>query len=182
MEKLNDLKKGDCLLLSAKRVGGGKIQLMFAEKITNPNLRPNSIVGLLNKSDERFTVEEKPRYAWHSGEVADIKAALGIDCSDLTEEGATKEIGMLNPAINGQPLHIQITESTSGDAYDVANFETRAKRAGKDGDFIVSAEGAYIYVKSDVVQGEAKHVFLKDTQRKSAGSTTDDAVASQIAG
>lgn len=180
--ELQDLNKGECLIVSAKRVGGGKIQVMFAEKITNPNLRPNSIVGLLNKSDDRFTVEEKPRYAWHSGEAADIKAALGIDCSSLVNEGDTMDVNLLNPSINGESLHIQITETTKGDKYDVANFDKRAKRAGKDGDFILSAEGAYIYVKADVVPGSAKHVFLKDTQRSGAALSTDDAVAEALEG
>jgi hypothetical protein len=177
-----DLKPGQCMIVSAKKVGGNKVQLMFAEKITNPNLRPTSIVGLLNKSDERFTTEDKPRYAWHSGEVADIKAALGIDCSSLANEGDVMEINALNPAIDGVPLHIQITETTKGDDYDVANFQTRAKRAGKDGDFILSEGGAYIYVKSDVVSGAARHVFLENTKRSESGLSTDDAVAQAIGG
>ena len=32
-----DLKPGQCMIVSAKKVGGNKVQLMFAEKITNPN-------------------------------------------------------------------------------------------------------------------------------------------------
>ncbi len=179
---IEDLKTGECVVVSAKKVSGDKVQLMFAERIANPNLRPTSIVGLLNQSDERFNVSAKPRYAWHSGEITDIKTALGIDCSSLTEEGQVMELGHVNPTINGQSLSIQITETTNGSEYDVANFETRAKRAGKDGDFILSENGSYIYVKSDVVLGDAKHVFLSNTRRADSAMSLDSAVAEAIAG
>ena len=180
--KVEDLKPGQSLLVSARGVKNGKVQLTFAQKISNPNMRPTSITAVLNASDERFTQDDKPRYAWHSGEKADIKKALGVDV-DALAEGETKELGILNPEINGQMLNIQITETTEGDEYDVANFETRAKRAGKDGDFITTEDGALIYVRASVVPGPAKHVFIANTIRKSASaSATDDAVASAIGG
>lgn len=179
--KLSNLKKGEILIVSARGVAGGKVQLAFAQKITNPNLRPGSIVGLLNKSDDRFKQESKPRFAWISGEVADIKAGLGIDLSALAE-GDTQDLDILNPTMDGEALNIQITETTSGSDFDVANYEKRAKRAGKDGEFIVSSEGDYIYVQSTVVPGEAKHVFLTGTMRQSqvagaAGDAVSDAIA-----
>jgi hypothetical protein len=181
--KPEDLKKGQCLLVSARGVKNGKVQLMFAEKITNPYLRPSSITGLLNKSDDRFNaVEEKARYAWETGEPADIQAALGIDVSGLSE-GQIMEIGKLSPELGGEKLHIQITETTDGDDYDFANIETRAKRAGKDGDFILTSDGQYIFVNASVVKGEAKHAFFKDTTRSSEGaSASDEAVSSVIGG
>ena len=179
---LDDLKQGQCAVIGAKKVKGNKVQLMFAEKIANPNLRPSSIVGILNKSDERFTVESKPRYAWHSGEVSDIKTALGIDCSSLSNEGDTMDLDILNPTIDGEELHIQITETIDGTEYDFANLDTRAKRAGKDGDFILSNEGDYIFVKSDVVLGNPTHTFLQNTVRKATTVSTDDAVAQAIGG
>tara|TARA_R100001082_G_scaffold108080_1_gene82834 strand:+ start:643 stop:1185 length:543 start_codon:yes stop_codon:yes gene_type:complete len=179
--KIENLKQGQFAILSAKKVKGGKIQLMCAEKIKNPNLRPTSIVSILNKSDERFIAEAKPRFAWQSGEAEDIKNALGIDCSSLVNEGDVMEVNLLNPKINGEELHIQITETTKGDEYDFANLDTRAKRAGKDGDFILSAEGDYIFVKADVITGTPNHIFLEDTQRNTVAST-DDAVAQAIGG
>ena len=179
---LDELNQNECVILNAKKVKGGKVQLMFAEKIANPNLKPTSIVGILNKSDERFANTGKPRYAWHSGEASDIKAALDIDCSSLANEGDTMEVNLLNPSIQGQDLHIQITETTQGDEYDFANLDTRAKRAGKDGDFILSSDGDYIFVKSDVVPGTAKHTFLENTARKSTVTSTDDAVAQALVG
>ena len=141
--EIKDLQNGQVLLVSAKGVKGGKVQLMFAEKITNPNLRPAGIVGLLNASDERFSQESKPRYAWETGSPEDIKNALGIDVSGL-QFGEERPIGKLNPTIAGMPLHIQITETTQGTDFEVANYMTRAKRAGADGDFILTADGQYI--------------------------------------
>ena len=178
--KLSNLKKGEMLIVSARGVKGGKVQLTFAQKITNPNLRPGSIVGMLNKSDDRFTQEAKPRFAWIAGEKSDIHAALGIDLSALAE-GDTKDLNVLNPMVDGEALNIQITETTAGSDFDVANFETRAKRAGKDGDFILDSAGEYIYVKSTVVPGEAKHVFIANTVRQSqAAGAAGDAVADAI--
>ena len=180
MNKLEELKGSDMLLVSAKKVKGGKIQLCFAQKVDNPESRPSSIAGLLNKSDERFTQSGKPRYAWISGEAADIQAQLGVDVSGLTEVGAEMEIGQLNPSIEGQKLNIQITETTEGSAYDVENFATRAKRAGKDGPFICTADGEYIYVKATVVAHEAKHSFFADTERKAEGSDAAESAVSNL--
>lgn len=181
--KTEDLKKGQVLLVSARGVKNGKVQLMFAEKITNPHLRLGSIAGVLNKSDDRFSnTEQKPRYAWETGMPADIEAALGIEVSGLAE-GQIKELNILNPEIKGAKLHIQITETTEGDDYDFANLDTSAKRAGKDGDFIMTKDGDYIFVNADVVPGEAKHRFFQDTVRASEGaSATDSDVASAIGG
>jgi hypothetical protein len=183
MKKVEELNQGEVLLVAVKKINGGKFQLEFAEKISNPNARPGSIAGLLNESDDRFSNNlGSARRAWMSGTAEDIKAKLGVDTSDLAEVGDSKELGLLNPSIKGYPLHIQITETTEGSDYDVANFATRAKRAGKDGDFILSSEGEYIYVKSTVVQGPASHVFMTDTIRNaqaagSADGIIDDATA-----
>ena len=75
-------------------------------------------------------------------------------------------------------MNIQIVETTDGSDYDIANFETRAKRAGADGEFITTADGEYIFQKLDVVIGQAKHRFIEDTVRKSA--TVEGAAASAI--
>lgn len=170
MKTVENLAKGEMLLVSAKKVNGGKISLEFAQHIDNPNSRPSSIVGLLNADDERFDQPTGgPRRAWVTGSPAMIQEHFGVDCSDLLSVGDYKELNILNPEIKGQKLNIQITETTEGSEYDVQNFETRAKRAGKDGDFITTSKGEYIYVKSAVVAGEAKHYFIEETSRLSAG-------------
>jgi len=182
MKTVETIEGKEMLLVSAKKVNGGKVQLEFAQHVSNPNARPGSIVGLLNSSDDRFSNSlGGPRRAWLAGEPADIQAKLGIDVSDLVEVGAMKELNIVNPMISGYSLNIQVTETTEGTQYDVENFETRAKRAGKDGDFITTASGEYIYTRTTVVLGEPKHVFIENTARKGsdaglAASAIQDAI------
>lgn len=157
------------VLESAKGVKNGKVQLCFSQ-IVDTGRTNTSVLGLLNASDERFA-QQKPRYAWLTSEPKDVLAQFGIDVSDLNE-GDTLEIGMVDPRLAANPdmeLNLQITETTEGTEYDVANFETRAKRAGKDGDFITK-DGKYIYVNTTVVAGTAKHTIFTDTVRESKAS------------
>ena len=165
------------ILESAKGVKGNKVQLTFSQ-VVNTGKSSNNILGLLNASDDRF--KSKPRYAWLSGEKSDITAQFGIDVNALAE-GEELIINQEDPRLTAAPdtqLNIQIVETTKGTDYDVANFETRAKRAGKDGDFIMH-NGLYIYVRTLVVTGEAKHVILDGTTRLEA-SQAADAIASAL--
>lgn len=166
---LTNLEEGQILLTSGKKVKGGKVQIEFAQKVVLPN-RSNSIAGLLNSSDERFNVADKPRFAWQAGEQKDIEAIFGVDLSALTEEGQIIELNILNPTIAGKELNIQLNETTKGTEFDVENYETRAKRAGKDGDFITTAAGEYIYTRASVVSGAPRHSFIENTVRE-AGAT-----------
>lgn len=155
------------VLESAKGVKNGKVQLCFSQEVNTGN-NPTNILGILNASDERFNVA-KSRKAWLTAEPVDVEKNFGIDLSGLAE-GEELTIDMVDPRIAGvdTPLNIQIMESTEGTEYDVANFETRAKRAGKDGDFIKTAGGDFIYTKTTVVVGEAKHTLITNTERVAA--------------
>lgn len=166
------------VLESAKGVKGNKVQLTFSQ-VVNTGKSSNNILGLLNASDDRFN-QAKPRFAWLSGEKSDITAQFGIDVNALAE-GEELVINQEDPRLAGapdMPLNIQIVETTKGTEYDVANFETRAKRAGKDGDFILH-NGMYIYVRTLVVTGEAKHVILEGTTRLETAQA-NDAIASAL--
>jgi hypothetical protein len=174
MENLN-LLPGQMMLVNAKGVNGGKVALEFAQ-VVETGKESTSLTGLLNASDDRFN-QSKPRRAWHTGQPEDIKKIFGVDVSGLGY-GEILEIGQLDPKVNDKPLNIQIAETTDGTEYDVANFETRAKRAGKDGEFITTAKGEYIYQKLDVVVGEAKHRFIEETVRQ--GASASDAAKSAI--
>ena len=182
MKTVENLEGKELLIVEARKIKGGKVQLTFAQKVENPNVRPASIAGLLNASDERFTQSGGVRYAWMSGTPEDIKASLDIDVTDLQNEGDKKPLGVLNPEISGNKLNIQITEVTTPNDWERENYETAAKRAGKDGDFILNKEGKYIFVRSTVVAGEPKHVFIKDTMRSSELSENDseDVLDSEI--
>jgi len=165
------------ILESAKGVKNGKVQLTFSQ-VVDLGKAPTSIVGLLNASDDRFN-QSKARYAWLSGEASDIKAQFGLDLN--LAEGEELTIDMVDPKIAGdsRSLNIQITETTEGSNWEVANFESRAKRAGKDGDFIMK-DGKYIYVRTTVVLGEPKHFTYDDTTRQTVSGTASDAIASAL--
>lgn len=159
------------VLESAKGVKGGKVQLTFSQ-IVETGKAPTSILGLLNESDERFN-QQKPRYAWMTAQPSDVKKYFGIDVSGLAE-GDELEINQVDPRMAGidSPLNIQITETTEGSDYDVENFDTRAKRAGKNGDFILH-NGMYIYVRTTVVAGEPKHKIFENTTRQGDNSASN---------
>jgi hypothetical protein len=164
------------VLESAKGVKGGKVQLTFSQ-IVETGKAPQSILGILNASDERFN-QSKPRYAWLTAEPVDVNKSFGIDVSAL-QEGEELIINMVDPRINGvdKPLNIQITETTEGNQYEVANFEKTAKRAGKDGDFITS-NGLYIYQRLTVVPGTPVHKLIENTERKAVD--TSSAIANAL--
>jgi hypothetical protein len=168
------------VLESAKGVKGGKVQLTFSQMVQTGNTSTN-ILGLLNASDDRFN-QSKPRYAWLSGQPSDIASQFGISASalDALTEGAELELDMVDPRLMSNPevqLNLQIVETTEGTTYDVANFATRAKRAGKDGDFITTADGQYIYVKTSVVAGPAQHKLIANTKRVQTTATLSDLLA-----
>jgi hypothetical protein len=156
------------VLESAKGVKGGKVQLCFSQ-VVETGKAPSSILGLLNASDERFN-QSKARKAWLTAQPADVKNVFGLDLN--LAEGEELEINMVDPRMAGdnRALNIQITETTEGSNYDVENFETRAKRAGKDGDFITK-DGMYIYVRATVVAGEPKHMLISGTDRTPASNS-----------
>jgi len=50
------------VLESARGVKNGKVQLAFSQ-IINTGTSGANVLGLLNKSDDRFN-QQKPRYSW----------------------------------------------------------------------------------------------------------------------
>lgn len=164
------------VLESAKRVKGGKVQLTFSQMVQTGNTSTN-ILGLLNASDDRFN-QSKPRYAWLSGQPSDIATQFGIPQAslDALAEGEELTLDMVDPRFMSNPdvqLNLQIVETTEGTEYDVANFATRAKRAGKNGDFITTADGQYIYVHTSVVAGAPQHKLIANTKRVATNSLSD---------
>ena len=157
LKTVDTLVPGETLLVSAKGVKGGKISLEFAEIIRNPNAQAsNPLVAAFNASDSRFS--SRARRAWMSGEKSDIERLLGIQLSSL-EQGSIKELNILSPKVNGAELSVQITETVTPDDYQKDNIETTAKKAGADGDFIMS-NGKHIFSNTTVVAGDVNHTFL----------------------
>jgi hypothetical protein len=170
MNDLN-LKPGQVMLVSAKGVANGKVSLEFAQ-IVDTGKKAIDLTSLINESDDRFN-QTKPRRSWMTGTKESIaKYFPSLAIVDLAE-GATLEIGLMDPEIEGLPLNLQIIETTKGSDYDNANVDTKAKRAGKGGDFIMK-NGQYIFTKVSVVVGAPKHFSFsrEETTRDVAGDAS----------
>jgi len=161
-------------LVSAKAVNGGKVSLEFTQ-IVNQSNASTSLTTLLNSDDDRFN-QSKPRYSWLTVSPVLVKEHFGIDCSGLAI-GDILEIGQEEPTVNGQLLNLQVIETLKGTDWDKANIDKSAKRAGKDGDFIVTPKNEFIFTRIDVVAGPAKHVKIADTMRQSTSVSASDAIA-----
>jgi hypothetical protein len=148
---------GTIKLVSAKGVKGGKIQLCFAQEIKLPGKSTN-VLGLLNASDERFNVS-KARMAWLTATPVDAAKTFGLDFSGIAE-GEIREYNKEVALPDGTALNIQISETTTGSEYQVANFEKAAKRRGEGGAYCLH-KGQYIYQNLSIVAGEPKHVVLE---------------------
>lgn len=180
---LDTLVPGQCLLVGARKVKNGKIQLEWAEKINN-GVRAFSALQLLNASDERFS--SGARRAWFPTESIDVEKHLGINLSDGNEawylttntsgnDVEIMDLNILNPytEIEGIKYYfrMQITETIEPTEWQKENIETAAKRAGKEGDFITH-DGDYIFSNSFIIlvnpedeKDEVKHSFLKPDAR-----------------
>ena len=78
-------------------------------------------------------------------------------------------LNVLSPKAGDHTLRVQIVETTNASEWDAQNIETRAKRRGKDGDFITH-KGMYIFTQSTVVFGEPNNVFLEaDAPQQNSG-------------
>ena len=173
--KIEDLQPGECLLIDARKVKNGKIQLHFAERISNGD-RPMSALTILNASDPRFS--SGARRAWATAEVADAAERFNINFGDdgdwyvgqdkKGEEVELLDLNILNPFIdvNGNKFtfRVQVSETINANEWQAENLERTAKRKGKDGDYITH-NGDYIFSNTTVVlvpEGtEVKHTFLE---------------------
>jgi hypothetical protein len=166
---LDMIQENQTLLLHARKVNGGKIQLEFAELVKTSTASANPL-GLFNKSDDRFNVGNKARRAWLTAEQTDASVILGLDLSDSanwTVDGMGREVlelNILNPiaTINGtdHKLCVEIVETVEPTEWQAQNLQTSAKRKGKDGEFITH-KGMYIFANTRVVFDKANHVMLE---------------------
>lgn len=164
--KLETLKKGDTLLVNARKVANGKIQLEFAE-IINSNTKGVNVLALLNKSDDRFS--SNARRAWMTAEPTDAAELLNIKLGPdqpwyATDKGDMLDLYVLNPIMHDTRMRVIVNETTEPTEYQAENIERSAKRRGKDGAFITH-NGDYIFSNTDVVLHNGStdnfHVFLE---------------------
>lgn len=161
---LDTLKSGQTLIVNARKVSGGKIQLEFAELINDRGAV--NILGMFNQSDDRF--QSRPRRGWLTAEIADAANLLNVDFADdkfYTNEmdRVVMDLNILNPTIetaNGsERLRLQITETVTPTDWDLANLDRAAKRKGANGEFI-KHNGNYIFTRAEIVVNNPVHTFL----------------------
>jgi len=160
---LETLTPGQCLIVQARSVANGKIQLECAEKLESSN--SNNPLSIFNSSDKRFT--SNARRAWLTAEPQDAEKLLDLPAGTLTQGysendygHSVKPLNILNPKVGDLNLRVKITETIQPTEYQMMNLETAAKRKGKDGDFITH-KGKYIFSNADVTFGEPVHTFLE---------------------
>lgn len=181
---LEQLQKGQVLAVRMKAVKGGKVQIEFAEKITTAN-PVKSALGLLNKSDKRFSNSSGARRSWETGEPADVKDLFGFEIPDGEDHVELLEIV---PDVNGQSFRLQIIEITES-AYKERNakrknpesedyLESKLKRAGAEGNFFYTASGERVVSEPMLVTApngtEIKHTYLEG-EFKTQEEVMDDA-------
>lgn len=159
---------GESVLTRVRAVNGNKVEVELAEKIKSANSsQAVNMLSIFNKGDERFNQSSGARRAWEIAEPAVIAELFSIDVDKLTSltVGEILFLGIKNPSYNGMPLRIQIKETTKGSEYDLLNIEKKAKRKGKDGDFIMH-NGQHIFSKTSIValpEGQdPQHVILAE--------------------
>lgn len=180
---LDTLQANQTLLVHVRSVANGKLQLEFAEMVQGGNTSQN-VLAMFNASDSRFS-PNKTRRAWLTAEPKDAQELLGISFQGLkptTNERGHHiiQLNILNPTVNGQRMRVQIQETTEGTEYELQNIASRAKRKGKDGDYILH-QGKHIFTRASVVLGEPQNVTLQpDTATASAPAAIAPAQLSGI--
>lgn len=177
---LDTLNKGETLLVRARIVKNGKVELEFAEFANANKNQTSSLLARINKSDDNWG-KKKPRRGWMNGTVEDIVDVFGIDTSDNAEWYPSKksngtpitvcDFNILNPVtVEGIRARIIFEETTEPTDYQADNFETQAKRKGGEGDYITH-KGEYIFTNTQIIDTDEDtsdmHTFLEpDTAAK----------------
>lgn len=164
---LEALIPGETLIVQARKVKGNKVQIEFAEKLASEE-RPQSLLSVFNKSDNRFSQAGGARRYWMTSEPSDASKLLNVDLINANYEVVTVNdkvqeifpLNILNPTLDGKRMRIQVSETTVPKPWQEANLDRAAKRAGAEGEFITH-KGQYIFSNTDVVLGEPKHTFLE---------------------
>lgn len=164
---IESLQLKNCLLVEAiKTSNPNKIQLHFAEK---KSANSNSLLSKFNANDDKFS--SKATRAWLTAEYADVTRLLGIKLDPSSDNWEMKQVmrngkqattevmplNILNPVVldNNELIRILVVESNTPTKYekDTVDEEGRpkmAKRAGKEGDFIL-CKGEYIFMHKEIV-------------------------------
>tara|TARA_B100000963_G_C22617167_1_gene667971 strand:- start:1389 stop:2033 length:645 start_codon:yes stop_codon:yes gene_type:complete len=151
--KPENLKVGDTLLMSFRRIDRDKIMVEIGERI-NTRSTDDRAISLFNESDELY--EPGIRRAWYPADPKDILKHFGLDVDKLKWTLNAKgqdvcNLNYLNPKALGKRLRVIIEESIyPNNEYQVDNAYNIAKRRGKDGDYCTH-DGKLIFANTDVI-------------------------------
>lgn len=186
MVLMQNLKPGQCLLVSAaKTIDESKVQLEFAEIIVRKD-RPLQAVALLNSTDERFNRGQKARRGWVTVVKEEAKKAFGIDFDKIEytlHEGDRKPlayIGKMNLALQGRPVHLQVTDTLIPTEWQEQNIHTAAKNNGMGTYYL--KDGQPIFSNVTVVAGNPVHRFIDYTETSNEIPTYFQVVESEEEG
>ena len=112
----------------------------MVDKVQRPGQRLN-VLATLNKSDSRFN-QGRNRFAWMKAMPEQLKEFFGITSTSLEElsyeEGLQRDeleegkhyltLDIENPSIQGEPLHIEISETTEPTDWQAVNQENAVKQ------------------------------------------------------
>lgn len=120
-----------------------------------------SALGLLNKSDERFT-QDNSLITWVSAEKKDSVRLFPALKSvvDTIEDERVVLPKPLDFVIDGNDGNIQITENHIATAWQSENLEKSAKRKGKNGSFLLYGN-MLIFRRTDLVMGTPNHTLIQ---------------------
>lgn len=179
VKTVESLKPGQVCLVYVKKINGGKFSVEVAERMeSEPNL-----LALLNEGDERFS-QARVRLAWINGTAEGLIKHLGLKLTEKQldklivskgipdsslKDGKSKiNLGIVNPTVQGNEIHIRIEEREEVPYYE----GQEAKRAGAGGDFILSKNNKLIYAQTVVGVGKQEHSKVPtDGGRLPAGSS-----------
>jgi hypothetical protein len=147
-----------------------KVRIEVSQEVQKQGV---NVLALLNKSDARFT-QSRPILAWVTAEAEDLVAMFPKLKTAVAEAQTTmKKVDLANHVdfiIDGIAGNIRIVESHIATQWQSENLDKSAKRAGKDGDFLVTDDNFLIFRKTEVVLGEAKNELIPFTARVSDSS------------
>ncbi len=177
-----------------KAVANGSFQIEMVDKVQKPGQRLN-VLAKLNVSDNRFQ-QGRNRYAWMKIMPSELETYFGIKASRLNdlvyEEGVQRAdliegkhyltLDIVNPTLEGEELHIEITETMDPTDWQAQNQENAVKQieitkeiaenenllksanlgqyVGEQGYFLTE-EGDPIYSNAEIVAGKAEHTFIE---------------------
>jgi hypothetical protein len=166
--------KNEIKIARVQKVNGGKISLMFRQRVESPSRASNELISLANQSDTRFS--STGRTALLTGEPTDLIKLFPYLETQIAEAnnlgvGDYLETDIEAGLVNGKELNIQVVENT---IQDPKRPNQEPKRRGKEGP-IMTFKGQSIYSHTTVVLGEPKNVWLEaDEEGVSISSLVSD--------